>query len=195
MEFTKRLSAPALSDRRFLSPDFGGCNPCIVRDKATGSVLPNCVGYAYGRFMEVMGADACNLSTGNAENWYGFTSDGYQRGMEPRAGAVACWRKGEAYNGSDGAGHVAVVEEVLPGGDILCSNSDYYGRRFYTSVYRQSTGYSLGAAYTFQGFIYCPESPLKPAELSQKLLPLSSVMFQFLPSRQIFSSELFSILR
>ena len=156
MAFLKRTAAPDPYDMRFISKKQGGLSPCLLRNAATGSVLPNCVGYAYGRFMEILGAESCSLSTGNAENWYGFLSDGYERGSEPKVGAIACWRKGEAYDPSDGAGHVAVVEEVLENGDILCSNSDYYGRSFYTCTYKKASGYSLGAAYRFQGFIYCP---------------------------------------
>lgn len=150
-----RTSAPKAGDKYYTSTSKGGYNKCIVRNKSTGWVLPNCVGYAYGRFMEIMGETECSLPTGNAENWY-YVDDGYERGTTPKPGAVICWKKGEAYNQNDGAGHVAVVEEVKANGDIVCSNSDYYGREFYMATYTKASGYRLGSAYTFQGFIYNP---------------------------------------
>lgn len=150
----KRLEAPAANNKYYISDDYGGYNKCIIRNSATGSVLPNCVGYAWGRFSEIMGKPS-NLCTYNAENWWG-AKDGYERGQTPKPGAVICWRKGAAYNQADGAGHVAVVEEVYSNGDILTSNSDYYGKSFYTRVYTKASGYNLGSAYTFQGFIYNP---------------------------------------
>ncbi|MBD5113123.1 MAG: hypothetical protein HDT42_11435 [Ruminococcaceae bacterium] len=70
-------------------------------------------------------------------------------------GAVACWRKGKAFNESDGCGHVAIVEEIKPNGDIVCSNSAYGGSRFYVKEYSKSAGYNYGAL-TFQGFILPP---------------------------------------
>ena len=98
------------------------------------------------------------LSRGNAENWYLNTGDGYERGQTPRLGAVICWRKGQALNGKDGAGHVAIVEEIYDDGSILTSNSAYGGTRFYMKKIKPP--YSLGGTYTFQGFIYNPEVPV-----------------------------------
>ena len=101
MAFTPRLNAPSTADKYWLRPSSDGYNQCI--NISGGSVLPNCVGYAYGRFMEIMGKTSCNLSTHNAGLWYGNTADGYQRGASPRLGAVVCWsRPGDA-------GHVAIV--------------------------------------------------------------------------------------
>lgn len=150
-EFISRTSAPSYDDKNYIHYSNGGYNYCIER--ANGSVLPNCVGYAWGRWREILGKKH-KLSTANAENWYGNTSDGYERGQTPRIGAVICWRKGQAGNSSDGAGHVAIVEDVNADGSIVISNSDYSGRRFYTRTL--SAPYKLGSAYTFQGFIYLP---------------------------------------
>ena len=97
------------------------------------------------------------MSRGNAENWYLNTGDGYKRGQTPKLGAVICWRKGKAQNASDGAGHVAIVEEIYDDGSILTSNSAYGGTRFYMKKIRPP--YSLGGTFTFQGFIYNPAVP------------------------------------
>lgn len=119
-----------------------------------GSVLPNCVGYAWGRFYEILG-EKPKLANLNAEDWYGNTADGYKRSATPKLGAVACWRKGKVWNGADGCGHVAIVEEIKPNGDIVCSNSAYGGTRFYMQTYSKSAGYNSGSL-VFQGFILPP---------------------------------------
>lgn len=150
MAFKARLNAPSTSDKNWIHTSAGGKNGCI---KVSGnSVLPNCVGYAYGRFMEILGKTP-KLSRSNAENWYGNTSDGYKRGKTPKLGAVICWAKGKAGVSSDGAGHVAIVEKIYGDGSILISQSGYKSSRFWTS--KVSKGYAL-KGYTFQGFIYNP---------------------------------------
>lgn len=152
MRYTARLVAPTASNKNYLHTSKGGYNYCI--HIKNGSVLPNCVGYAWGRWRELLG-EYHNLSRGNAENWYG-NNDGYERGQEPKLGAVICWRKGKAYNAADGAGHVAIVEKIHSNGDITISQSAYGGARFTTKVLKKP--YNYGAAYTLQGFIYCPIS-------------------------------------
>ncbi len=150
MGYKPRLSAPSTIDKNWIHTSYGGKNSCIRI--AGNSVLPNCVGYAWGRFMEVLG-DTPKLSRGNAEDWYRHTSDGYKRGKTPKLGAVICWRKGKAGNGSDGAGHVAIVEKINSDGSIVISQSGYKSSRFWISTIKK--GYAL-AGYVFQGFIYNP---------------------------------------
>lgn len=152
--FKKRTSAPSASDKLWIHTSNGGLNECIEINNS-GSCLPNCVGYAWGRFYEITGKRPA-LSRANAENWYGYTSDGYKRSQTPVEGAVICWRKGQAGVSSDGAGHVAIVEEVKSNGDVVTSNSAYGGTRFYMQTVTKASGYSIGSAYTFQGFILPP---------------------------------------
>lgn len=148
--YKTRLSTPNTTDKYWIHTSKGGLNSCILI--SGNSVLPNCVGYAWGRFYELLGS-VPKLSRGNAENWYGY-KDGYQRGQVPKLGAVACWSKGKTGVGSDGAGHVAIVEKIDADGTITTSNSGYNGPRFYTKVIKKP--YSLGGTYVFQGFIYNP---------------------------------------
>lgn len=155
-DFNKRTTAPSTSDKYWIHTSNGGLNECIEINNS-GSCLPNCVGYAWGRFYEITGKRPA-LSRANAENWYGYTSDGYTRSQTPVEGAVICWRKGQAGNGNDGAGHVAIVEEVKSNGDVVTSNSAYSGTRFYMQTVTKASGYSIGSAYTFQGFILPPNS-------------------------------------
>lgn len=131
---------------------------CVVEPVTHSFVLDghiltgNCVGYAWGRFMEILGSTP-KLSRSNAENWWGNTADGYKRGQTPKLGAVICWRKGKAGVASDGAGHVAIVEKIYSDGSILISQSGYKSTRFWTSTVKK--GYAL-SGYVFQGFIYNP---------------------------------------
>lgn len=152
VKFVPRLTAPLATDKYWIHTSRGGLNDCI--HISGGSVLPNCVGYTWGRFYELIG-EKPRLSRGNAEDWYGNTADGYKRSAVPKLGAVACWRKGNVGNSADGCGHVAIVEEIKPNGDIVCSNSAYGGTRFYIQTYVKSANYNSGAL-TFQGFILPP---------------------------------------
>lgn len=150
MTFTPRLTAPTTTDKNWIYYKDGGYNYCI---RISGSsCLPNCVGYAWGRWRELLGKMP-NLSRNNAENWWGYTSDGYKRGQKPVLGAVACWKKGRVGYGADGAGHVAVVERENNDGSVTFSNSDYGGRRFY--IFTLKPPFKI-SGLDFQGFIYPP---------------------------------------
>ena len=175
MAFTPRLTAPSGTNKYYINTANGGYNKCIIINKSTGSCLPNCVGYAYGRFMEEAGRTSCALSRANAENWYGYTADGYKRGSKPKLGAVLCWRRGQANNGSDGAGHVAIVEKI-EGNKITVSQSAYGGTRWFLSTYTIDKYDHNGLI--FQGFIYNPYvaetavdlSKYTDAELAEKVM-------------------------
>lgn len=164
MTFKPRLSAPAATDKHWIHTSKGGLNSCILI--SGNSCLPNCVGYAWGRFYEILGK-APKLSRANAEMWFG-TKDGYKRGQTPKLGAVICWRKGKAGWASDGAGHVAIVEKVNADGSIVVSESGYKAFRFRTRVLRPP--YAIGSAYVFQGFIYNPAVKDAPKEKKYKAL-------------------------
>lgn len=115
-----------------------------------GEISGQCTGYAWGRFMEILG-DTPKLSTANAGMWYGYTQDGYQRGQTPKLGAVACWSKPGA------AGHVAIVEEIHDDGSITLGQSGYSSHnRFWTGKGSPPNYYH--SPYIFQGFIYNPNA-------------------------------------
>lgn len=152
MIYNPRLSEPSTSDKHWIKTTKGGLNECIL--VSGNSCLPNCVGYAWGRWYELLGSRP-KLSKGNAENWYNY-NDGYARGSTPKLGAVICWRKGKAGNSNDGAGHVAIVEKINSDGSIVTSESGYKSYRFKTKTYKKSNNYYVGSNYTFQGFIYLP---------------------------------------
>lgn len=151
-KYTPRLTAPSTTDKNYIHYTKGGYNYCI--EIKNGSCLPNCVGYAWGRWREILGKKP-NLSLKNAENWYGYTEDGYKRGKTPKLGAVICWSKGKAGVSSDGAGHVAIVEKIKSDGTIITSESCYGGARWRQKEYK-APNYVLSSKYSFQGFIYLP---------------------------------------
>lgn len=152
-KYEARLTAPSGNNKNYIHYSNGGYNYCI--EIKNGSCLPNCVGYAWGRWREILG-EKPKLSRSNAENWYGYTADGYKRGKTPKVGAVICWSKGKAGVSGDGAGHVAIVEQVKANGDIITSESGYSSYRWKMREYKKSNNYYLGSKYTFQGFIYLP---------------------------------------
>lgn len=141
-EFVPRTTAPSTSDRRYYAD-----NPFYQ----SGYGMPNCTCYAYGRFWELLGSKP-NLSLGDAEKWYGY-NDGYTRGRTPKLGAIVVWGKGVVGDDSDGAGHVAVVEQVNADGSFRCSNSAWNSTNFYMKDIPASCALS---GYTFLGFIYNP---------------------------------------
>lgn len=149
--FTPRLNSDGISG----SPYYYSRNPFYN----AGYGLPNCTCYAWGRFWEESDAahDYSNpptLSTGNAEDWWGYTADGYSRGSTPQLGAVLCLADGPF----SGDGHVCIVEEIDPNtGVITCSNSAYGGQYFYLT-HLSPPNYIPVAGYVFQGFIYNPST-------------------------------------
>lgn len=162
MSYTPRTSAPSSGDPRWTKIGYGGYNAQILGSPRawSGSVLANCTGYVHGRWMELGGVTSeYDLSNGNANTYWGH-ADGYERGQEPRLGAVLCL-------GGGGYGHVAIVEEIFDNGDIMVSESNY-GRAVFEYVRRyKSTGYKRrgGSVGGFQGFIYHPNiAPPTPPE-------------------------------
>lgn len=118
---------------------------CVL---AGGEITGQCTGYAWGRFMELIGEEP-DLSTGNAGLWYKNTRDGYSRGRTPQLGAVACWSRPGA------AGHVAIVESIGTTGTVTFSNSGYNSKRFFITS-GTAPNYTSWQGYEFQGFIYNP---------------------------------------
>lgn len=163
--FKPRLTAPSTEDKHWIHVSKGGWNSCILISGK--SCIPNCVGYAWGRFYEILGKTP-KLSRANAEMWYGNTADGYKRGKVPKLGAVICWRKGKTGVSSDGAGHVAIVEKVNADGSIVISESGYKSFRFRTRTLKPP--YTIGSTYAFQGFIYNPAVEVELKESKYKTL-------------------------
>ena len=149
--FSPRLDAPSTSNLYYKHTSYGGYNECILIDSSTGSVMPNCVGYAWGRAYEILGSRP-NLSRGNAQDWFGYNRSGgyysYSTDItKPKLGAICCWSAGNI-------GHVAVVEKI-EGNKVTMSNSGYNYLYFWTSEgYTTNSNLNYLSGYTFQGYIY-----------------------------------------
>ena len=125
MSFTPRLTRPEAGNKYYITKAAGGYSSAIKGSPTDAhcDVLSNCVGYAYGRFNEIAGEGACKyLSPTNAENFIQYAG-GLEVGQTPRLGACMVWQKGATLKGSDGAGHVAIVEQIISPTEIVTSES------------------------------------------------------------------------
>lgn len=158
-QFVPRLTRPEAGNKYYITKANGGYSNAI-QGKPTDSlcdVLSNCVGYAYGRFNEIGGYGYCKyLSPTNAENFIQYCG-GLSVGQTPKLGACMVWRKGNTLSGSDGAGHVAIVEKIISDTQIVTSESGWNSSPFWTKTRNKGTGnWGAGSGYTFLGFIYNP---------------------------------------
>lgn len=130
------------------------------------NVLCNCVGYANGRFNEIINDPDLEGAVKpfkyqlvcNAEN---FIESAKRQGLKisatPIQGGIMVWQKGATLGGGDGAGHVAVVEEVYDDGTILTSESGYGAWAFKTIRRSNSNGrWGQNSYYKFRGCIINP---------------------------------------
>lgn len=157
--YVPRLTKPEAGNKYYITKSRGGYSDAI-QGKPTDrdcNVLANCVGYAYGRFNEIGGYGECRyLRPTNAENFI-ESAGGLQIGQEPRLGACMVWRKGATLSGSDGAGHVAIVEKIISPTQIVTSESGWESSAFWTKTRNKGNGnWGSGSGYHFRGFIYNP---------------------------------------
>ena len=153
-------------NKNFITTGSGGWNTCIkgYPNDPNADCLANCVGYASGRFNEII--NEARETTGctykylncNAE-WFIERAQqaGLQIGSIPRVGAIMCWQKGTIDGGGDGAGHVAIVEKVYNNNSVYTSESGYGSTAFWNQNRSNSNGkWGCGNGYSFRGFIYLP---------------------------------------
>lgn len=158
--FQPRLTRPTAGNKYYITKSAGGYSDAIKGSPtdAACNVLHNCVGYAYGRFNEIGGYGSCKyLRPVNAENFMQYAT-GLQVGQTPKLGACMVWRKGATLSSSDGAGHVAIVEQIISATEIVTSESGYGAQSpFWTQKRQKGSGnWGQGSDYTFLGFIYNP---------------------------------------
>ena len=168
--FTIVSNAPNSSDpniKCFNNSANGGLSKCISgkpTDKIC-NVLSNCVGWAAGRFNQIYNIlmktngqmkypFACN-----AENFIEKAREfGLSVGTTPQIGAIMVWQKGNTLGGSDGAGHVAIVERVDSADKVYTSESGWNSsKKMWNKSRTKGTGnWGSSGAYKFRGFIYNP---------------------------------------
>ena len=168
--FKPQLVIPADGDPYYNTISAGGYNPCIKgnpKSRKPGlNVLPNCCGYATGRwnqiYHEILGGSGCQyLGNTNAANYIDLArKQGLTVTQRPTVGGCMVWR-----GGNTGEGHVAIVEMDL-GNRVVTSESEYYGKQFV--IYQRfgdnwrSGCYWMGSSYTYLGCIKNPA--VKPEE-------------------------------
>ena len=160
MAFNMRTSKPNTGNKFYNNGNNGGYSWCIngsPTDKGC-NVLANCVGYACGRFNEIIGSMKYKTLCCNAEN---FIEKAKQAGLQvvsyPTLGGIMVWQKGKTLSGNDGAGHVAIVERIDSANQIYTSESSYGGSAFYNATRTNNNGrWGMGSAYAFRGCIVNP---------------------------------------
>lgn len=166
--FIMRTTKPK-NNKNFITKGAGGWNTCIKGNPmdANANVLSNCVGYASGRFNEIINlardTEKCTYTTlnCNAENFIERAQKaGLTTGQTPRRGAIMCWQKGSLAS-SDGAGHVAIVERVDSNNQVYTSESSYGGTAFFNKTRKNTNGKWGINSYTFRAFIYLPDDVQK----------------------------------
>lgn len=161
MAFKMRTSKPEAGNKYYITKANGGYSDAIKGSPTDKDcdVLSNCVGYAYGRFNEIGGYGYCKyLRPVNAENFIQYKGTSLKTGQTPKLGACMVWQKGATLNGSDGAGHVAIVEKVVSDTEVYTSESGWGSSNpFWNKTRTKGDGnWGQGAAYKFLGFIYNP---------------------------------------
>lgn len=151
--FTPRLTKPERGNPYYNRPQAGyaiGIIPGSPLD-AGCDVLANCVGYAAGRFNEIIGR-GCFVYwqyASNPDQWIATAKEyGLRTGSEPELGAVLVWGH-----------HVAIVEEINADGTIVTSESGYGCHNpFWLTTRNNDDGCWNGARFgKFHGFIYQPK--------------------------------------
>lgn len=165
MSFTPRFTIPEKGNPYYNTKANKGYSSAIKGSpcEAGLDVLRNCVGYANGRYAEIQGLNKIQYQlVCNAEQFiikaqsYGLTI-----GMTPKLGSIIVWAQGTTSSGSDGAGHVAIVEQINADGSIVTSESGYNSKKaFWTQNRNNLDGrWGQGSRYNFLGFIYNPAVP------------------------------------
>ena len=182
MGFTPRTTKPEANNKYYIRKANGGYSYAIKGSPTDKDcdVLSNCVGYAVGRFNEIGGWGSCKyLSPVNAENFIQYKGS-LEVGQTAKLGACMVWQKGATLNGSDGAGHVAIVEKIISDTEIVTSESAWGGKAFYTTTRKKGDG-NWGYGGKFLGFIYnpaecCKETPKPTPEPTEEKIAYKLVV-------------------
>ena len=177
VKFMRRTGIPTSGNKYYTKPAYGGWNECIYSSKQawTGSVLYNCVSYAWGRCVEAcctngycadlnltakqmiekrVKANAGDMAF-KAPTWATWKN----AGTTPKVGDIIVWGGGSGQWA--GYGHVAVVEKVYSSGKVDWSDctSSYYssragsGKGYFAYHTNSNLSTCLGSHYTYKGLI------------------------------------------
>lgn len=158
------MPTPDINSNYYIRTVNGGWNPCVEGNNDygllpfPGSVLPNCSGFATGRYNELLNLSACTyLGNANGGDFMQFaTAQDLPTGSTPVVGGAMVWK-------NNGEGHVAIVEQIISATEIICSESGWYWTT--PPVWKYVTHYFNGGRwhgnsnYIYQGCIYPPGTP------------------------------------
>lgn len=149
--FNPRFTKPSKGNYFYNKPQNGAIYGKPTQDGL--NVLSNCVGYANGRFNEIIGEFKYQLvsNAGSFKKYYVDSKYKLEISNTPTLGGIMVWK-------SSGAGHVAIVEEVsIDKKTIITSESAYGGTPFYTTKRTNKNGrWGMSEAYEFIGCIVNP---------------------------------------
>lgn len=161
--FKPRFTRPEAGNLYYIRKASGGYSSAIKGSPtdAQNDVLANCVGYAYGRFNEIGGYGFMKyLKPVNAELFIQYAQrDGLKIEQTPSLGACMVWQGGTTQRPEDGAGHVAIVEQINADGSIITSESGYGAKKPFWLTTRTRGSGNWGekpSRYIFLGFIKNP---------------------------------------
>lgn len=145
----------------YITTDKGGFSRCI-KGKPTdkgANVLANCVGYANGRFAEIMDENKIKYQfIMNAENFVKYAKQwGLEIINEPSVGGIMVF-EGIDTKDKKRAGHVLVVEENCGKNIVFTSESSYGGKAFFNKVRnKKENNWGMGKYYKYLGCIVNPK--------------------------------------
>ena len=166
----KQRTTQPKNNKYYIRKPQGGLSDAIAGKPTIkgANVLCNCVGYANSRFNEIWNDPELKgivksfhvQLVCNAEN---FIESAKRQGISisstPIEGGIMVWQKGSLKT-ADGAGHVAVVEEVRDDGTIITSESGWNAWAFKRVQRSNENGrWGQNSAYKFRGCIINPGVP------------------------------------
>lgn len=163
-KFVPRLTLLSKNDpnaKYYKTKSSGGYNTAIKGNNSKRQrnkdfdVLPNCVGWAIGRFHEILQDPTFSkLKAVNAELFIKYADKSLKISNTPQVGSVIVWEGLGSH-----PGHVAVVEKIVNSTEIVTSESGWSGKDFWVTQRKQGTNKNWGQntkTYKFLGFILNP---------------------------------------
>lgn len=195
-----RRVRPEAGNKYYIRRANGGYSGCIQGSPtdALCNVLANCVGFANGGINEEKGEGReVYPLTCNAEN---FIERGIAYGLSvykyPEVGDCIVWQKGATLSGNDGAGHVAIVTDVLERDSaghatkIITSESGYGSSKPFWRTQRTNVNgnWGAGAGYTYRGCLRIPNYKPSTPTPSTNTDPFPNVSDEEL-ARRVWTGE------
>ena len=155
-----RTTIPDYGDPFFNNGNAGGWSWCIEGSPTCDgrNVLANCVGYACGRYNQIIGEMRYPQFCCNAEDFTDVASNlGLPISPVPTLGGIMVWEGLGSL-----AGHVAIVERIDNGNQILTSESGWNCDYFWNAIRTNDNGnWGMNGNYRFKGCIVNPATQSK----------------------------------